>query len=106
MNPSSKNFSQRHSDKNRYTHNIICYRSICISKRGEITQMTINREKAEKTTTTVQSYNGVLCKCKKRTWTAFHNVMCSDLQDKLYIKRGKIKYAHYDDIYLKNWKGL
>lgn len=68
MNPSSKNFSQRHSGKNRYTHNIICYRSICISKREEITQMTINREKAEKkhTTATVQSYNGVLCKCKKK----------------------------------------
>lgn len=104
MNPSSKNFSQRHSGKNRYTHNIICYRSICISKREKITQMTINREKAEKQqrySHTMEYYATVKKECGPPSI-----MLCSDLQDKLYIKRGKIKYVHYDYIYLKNWKGV
>lgn len=51
MNSSCKNLSQRHSDKkNIYTHKIIHFSNICISKREETTQTTINREKAEKKT--------------------------------------------------------
>lgn len=99
MNPSSKNFSQRHSGKNTYTTKIICYRSICTGRREEITQMTINKERLKKQwySHTMEYYAAV-----ERNVNHLYIMLCSDFQDKLYIKRSKIKYVYYNDIYLRN----